>query len=264
MNAFPNRTATDCSRSENIMNAFHLGIRRATRFLRGLALGGLTAWLFAAPFVAQATVPVDQSPLVIQQPIPPNLVLMLDDSGSMGSDYMPDWGYIPGGTSADNLRYYGHNGTYYNPNVIYSPPPTADGGSYPDSPGLGDAFRDGFTDPSNTDDVTRYYGSYPYYTQLTANVNSSYDPTLGCASGDSLSTDPNHLGECQHAESPTYTYYKPNGSYYNLHLQRQRQTGPAVAKAGTPLETRVSVPARDVHVHLLHAERGDLSPGRNL
>ncbi|TAL97561.1 MAG: hypothetical protein EPN69_03050, partial [Rhodanobacter sp.] len=28
------------------------------------------------------------------QSVPPNLVLMLDDSGSMGWDYMPDWDYL--------------------------------------------------------------------------------------------------------------------------------------------------------------------------
>src|SRR3546814_7341786 len=36
------------------------------------------------------------------------------------------------------------NGAYYSPNVIYAPPLKADGSPYPDSPGLGNAYKDGF------------------------------------------------------------------------------------------------------------------------
>ncbi|NKZ37768.1 pilus assembly protein PilY [Oleiagrimonas citrea] len=167
--------------------------------------------MLGAPYAAQAAVPVDQSPLIIQQPLPPNLVLMLDDSGSMSSDFMPDWSYIPD-TSVDGLRYYGNNGTYYNPNLIYTPPPKADGTDYPNSPGLGNAFRDGFTDQStgNEVDITQYWGSYRYYETLTSNVQNNYDPVMSCHYGDVLSTDPNHQGECQHVESVSYRYYKPD------------------------------------------------------
>ena len=62
-------------------------------------------WMAAAPEPAPAaastsapasssTVAVDQQPLTVQPAIPPNIVLMLDDSGSMYWDYMPDWGYL--------------------------------------------------------------------------------------------------------------------------------------------------------------------------
>ncbi len=198
------------------MNAKHSHLSRAKRFLRGLLGAGLAVWLSGLPFAAHAAVPVDQSPLIIQQPIAPNIVLMLDDSGSMNSDYMPDWGYIPD-TSVDGLRYYANNGTYYNPNLIYTPPPKADGSDYPQSPGLDQAFRDGFTDQSTSHlvDITQYYGSYRYFEQMTSSAPTTYPPVLGCQPGDSLSTDPNHSGQCEHASSTSYTYYKPHGSRWN-------------------------------------------------
>lgn len=156
---------------------------------------------------AMAAVAVEQQPLIIQKPIAPNLVLMLDDSGSMDYDYMPD---DPVDSSLDGLRYSGNNGTYYNPNVVYSPPPTANGGSYPDSTDLGNAPKNGFDSGSTKTDVTTYGrydgGGFRYYESLTADVPSSYDPTVGCQPGDSLSTDPDHAGKCVHVEV-TWSYY---------------------------------------------------------
>jgi type IV pilus assembly protein PilY1 len=194
------------SESDTAMNATNTLKERAVRFLRSLFCVGLGVWMLGAPYAAQAAVPVDQSPLIIQQPIPPNIVLMLDDSGSMEWDYMPDKSYIAD-TSDDGMRYYGNNGTYYNPNLVYVPPSTADGGSYPQSPGLGNAFRDGFLDQSasHEEDVTQYYGSYRYYEHLTAQVPTSYKPTLGCAPGDYMGSG-SHQGECVHRTGSYYTY----------------------------------------------------------
>lgn len=154
---------------------------------------------------AMAAVTVEQEPLIIQKPIPPNLVLMLDDSGSMAWDYMPDQ---PADSTTNGLRYSGNNGTYYNPAVIYSPPPTAVGGRYPDSTDLGNAPGNGFDSSSTKYDVTRYSVAFRYYELLTAQVPSSYDPTLGCRSGDSMATDSGHAGQCAHVDSVTYTYYR--------------------------------------------------------
>lgn len=68
------------------------------------------------------TVPIDQQPLIVAKPLAPNIVLMLDDSGSMASDFMPD-----GMSSADDMdfRASSENGTYYNPDVLYVVPPQA-------------------------------------------------------------------------------------------------------------------------------------------
>ena len=142
------------------------------QFLRRALPAGLTVWLLGvAVSPTLAAVPVDQTPLIIQKPLPPNIVLMLDDSGSMDSDYMPD---TLSDTSLDGFRNAGVNGVYYNPGVTYSPPPKADGTSYPASPGLATAYKDGFLDTSLTD-VTQFTGGnkQPYFTKFTVTVSGS-------------------------------------------------------------------------------------------
>ncbi|HEV7123604.1 MAG TPA: hypothetical protein VGN24_09300, partial [Rhodanobacter sp.] len=92
------------------------------------------------------------------QPVPPNIVLMLDDSGSMAWDFMPDWAYL-----TDNgiygTRNSGINAVYYDPSRTYTPPPKAtatgtswesDGTWYPNSPGMTGAYTDGFAPPAAT------------------------------------------------------------------------------------------------------------------
>ncbi|GAO37782.1 type IV fimbrial biogenesis protein PilY1 [Sulfuricella sp. T08] len=75
--------------------------------------------------------------------IAPNIMLVLDDSGSMDWDYMPDYindsnpAYCRDSTStprqcaAGDPPYYANafNGVYYNPTIQYSPPLNADGTS---------------------------------------------------------------------------------------------------------------------------------------
>jgi type IV pilus assembly protein PilY1 len=96
--------------------------------------------------------------------VPPNVVLMLDDSGSMQYDYMPDWDYL---TTPNQwgARDPAVNGVYYNPaynqtgdatTAGYKPPPKADGTFYPDSPSFLAAYADGFTDTTHTKDVRQY------------------------------------------------------------------------------------------------------------
>lgn len=196
----------------NIM--FRLRSKVANFLTHLLATSLLVCAAGIAPAMA-ADVTVDQSPLIIQRSLPPNLVLMLDDSGSMDYDYMPDWGYMTSSTGKgsptdDQARNSTINGTYYNPAVTYTPPPKADGTSYPDSPGLTGAYKDGFRD-TNTTDVTNYTGKFPYYTRFSFVTTSTYAASTTCASGDTLQTSGTYKGQCQHSSggrNPTYTYYK--------------------------------------------------------
>ena len=58
----------------------------------------------------------------------PNLMFILDDSGSMGWDYLPDWANdnIPNISSSAELitlqSNADYNGVYYNPAIRYEPP----------------------------------------------------------------------------------------------------------------------------------------------
>ena len=153
----------------------------AQRFTRNVLI--LLAAL--APVLSvHAAVSVDQSPLILQKPLAPNIVLMLDDSGSMGWNYMPDQGYLlnPTGTEgngyprAEDYRAYNVNGIYYNPTITYAPAVDATGNAYPKS-----TFPDGYTDPfssTNTTNITTHNSTYPYGIEL-----SSISPTTSCPSG---------------------------------------------------------------------------------
>lgn len=111
----------------------------------GCAVGGsvLLATTHSAP------IDISQTPLVVSntESVFPNILFVLDDSGSMSWDYMPD--YVPiagcrssgaglgapatgnfalGCTNEAPYRVWQFNGMAYNPNVRYRPAATASGG----------------------------------------------------------------------------------------------------------------------------------------
>ena len=104
----------------------------------------LVASLFATTELLAATVTIATAPLVsaTTSQVLPNLMYILDNSGSMASDYMPDYvndinkcksTNVAGDFSASctygdppyNLSTY--NSIYYSPTITYSPPVNADG-----------------------------------------------------------------------------------------------------------------------------------------
>jgi type IV pilus assembly protein PilY1 len=170
----------------------------------------LSVWMLGVVYTPAlaATVTVDQSPLIIQRSLPPNVTLMLDDSGSMAWDYMPDWGYLSS-TTNDAVRNASVNGTYYNPGVSYSPPPKADGTTYPASTSLTSAYIDGFAGTGATD-ITQFTGgnssnakTFPYYTMFTIITTSTYVATgttkYSCPSGYS---GPDGSNNCTKTNAP--------------------------------------------------------------
>jgi len=103
--------------------------------------------LAPAAYAAQtdlATVPLITS---APQTVLPNLLYVLDDSGSMDSTYMPD--------DANNFAgKYGYaseqcNGVYYNPAITYSPPVTSTGTPYSNS-SFTSASTNGFNSSAST------------------------------------------------------------------------------------------------------------------
>lgn len=116
------------------------------------------ATLLALPVNAAITLPTD--PLTTGARVPPNVLFILDDSGSMAFDYMPDT--VPA-TSNVNVatRTYARNTVYYNPmnrEAIdnYAPWTTAGG-----SPMTGGTSYDAV------------YGSFNYASGTTINLGSS-------------------------------------------------------------------------------------------
>lgn len=88
-----------------------------------------------AASVALATAPLATS---TTSAVSPNLMLLMDDSGSMDWDHMPDDASDAGSAVSFSYGYYGLrssqcNQVYYNPSLTYLPPVNADGTSYADA-----------------------------------------------------------------------------------------------------------------------------------
>lgn len=182
------------------MNAHHQTPRPA--FIGGAFLRKTGALLAVLAAVATSLLPVqsamaavvtiDQQPLIIQKTLPPNIVLMLDDSGSMSWDFMPDICYLNGvdcnnGTiNNDAMIDASNNGVYYNPTISYSPPVKANGSFYPNAAGLTSAWVDGFHTSNGSVDLTSYNGNldtgYVNYSYVTSK-QKAFQYSTGAAAG---------------------------------------------------------------------------------
>ncbi len=153
--------------------------RKIARFPTLAGLLGLIAAILCVTSRIASAVPVDQRPLTTSTVLKPNLVLMLDDSGSMDWDYMPDWDYINRGTNADGYQNSKINFVYYDPNVIYTPPPKADGsGFFPNSPGMTKAYKNGFRNRADKVDVRDQGDRFSYSGLIdvwSSSENGSYN-----------------------------------------------------------------------------------------
>lgn len=98
--------------------------------------------------------------------VKPNVMFIIDDSGSMSWDFMPDnaedfqrssWSgsYRVGGASSHC------NGVYYNPNITYAPPVDANGNSYSNA-SFTDAWRDGYDTGDGTTDLSTNFRASSY------------------------------------------------------------------------------------------------------
>jgi type IV pilus assembly protein PilY1 len=112
---------------------------------------------FAAPLPAPAALTeLATSPLATSttSTVKPNVLLLLDNSGSMDWDHMPDDASDGGSAVSFVFGYYGIrssqcNQVYYNPLITYLPPLKADGTSYSDATYTG-AWDNGFNTGSGT------------------------------------------------------------------------------------------------------------------
>jgi type IV pilus assembly protein PilY1 len=191
---------------------------------------GVSVWLLGVAFtpaLAATTPVVEQAPLIIQKPLPPNIVLMLDDSGSMNWSVMPDYGYLSD-TSELGLINSDVNGVYYNPTVTYALPPKADGTLYPKA-SFSAALVNGFAAGGNTVDLSTYRGAYDTYngnyvgtpvkySTSVADVGAStYAPNSTCQSGTQASGT--YGGYCYFVDNSSvpavpFNFFASNGYFY--------------------------------------------------
>lgn len=145
---------------------------------RKLARKAIAALSFAAVAMsvsapAHAALSLSDTPLFLSVSVAPNIVMTLDDSGSMG------WGYVPDGISGDaGTRRFASshfNPMYYNPNVTYTIPKRHDGVTY--STTFNAAYRNGFDPSKGTVDLrTQYRVTRTYYNHDNADNAVALNP----------------------------------------------------------------------------------------
>ncbi len=112
-----------------------------------VGLGGLQGAIAAT--VDLASVPMVSG---VSKVVPPNVYFILDDSGSMDSEYMPD--SVSSNSSKNCYMNFGYNRIFYDPNVTYQVPKKADGTDYGPSSYTA-AKDDGFSSSSGTVDLSK-------------------------------------------------------------------------------------------------------------
>jgi type IV pilus assembly protein PilY1 len=110
-------------------------------------------------------------PVFLKETVPPNILLTLDDSGSMAWGYVPDSLSALGTTAAPTLRFLAANVNpiQYDPTEKYEAPPKADGTRFTTS--FTSAYLDGFRPGAGT-----------------VNLSTTYRPTITYTAGNTTQT----------------------------------------------------------------------------
>lgn len=140
--------------------------------------------VFGSPVVSN---PLDiaQQPLFLSTSVPPNLMFIIDDSGSMKWSYIPD-SILNRCSSTSSVaqrargRSHDFNKMYFNPNATYLPPLKADGTRYPNA-NFTSAYSDGYQNtggPTNLSTSFRHTWQFPH---VAATHNRAYCGEAGPA-----------------------------------------------------------------------------------
>ena len=205
----------------NIISRLH---HKPGSFFGRLLTTGVSIWLLGvvfSPVLAATPSPVvDQAPLIIQKPLPPNITLMLDDSGSMAWDVMPDWSSL-GSQTADALVSSDVNGVYFNPGTTYTPPLKADGSLYPNA-AFASALVNGFNAGSRVVDLSVYDGSSDssregyVKSSIAYSIGAGTDGYSASTCGNYDGTSTKYPGYCFDSDDTGSSDFKDsgNGNYY--------------------------------------------------
>lgn len=131
--------------------------------------------LLVANNVNAATLSLADQPLYLATTVAPNLTVILDDSGSMASGFVPD--SISGLSNTKRVRSSYFNSITYNPEIKYLAPPKADGSLYATT--FTNAYINGFDTTRGSLNLSTTYRltwSYaPSATSMSVGSNPSAD-----------------------------------------------------------------------------------------
>jgi len=133
-------------------------------------LAALLALVLACLPAAQAQLRIAQQPLLAASPPPPNVVMTIDDSGSMSYGYAPD---LVGQYKA-NAAYasFSYNPLYYNPYTQYVVPPNALGNPVSVT-SFNKAYYDGFNPNQGYVDLSCAFTPTFFYTPGSATTTQT-------------------------------------------------------------------------------------------
>lgn len=168
--------------------------------------------LLPAAAAFAATTDISNSPLAStsSSAVKPNIMFILDDSGSMDYAYLPD--SVGNSKSGNCYKNHLYNRIYYDPTSTYAPPVYADGTSYPNA-SYNAAKTDGFNASSGTTNLNNQFragsdgsGQQAYYYSYTGGGT----PTAGTCYNDNKYTKvsvPSTSAEAQNFAN-WYSYYR--------------------------------------------------------
>ena len=234
-------------------------MHRPLRIKTGIAAAAAALALLAGNAAAQYA--VSQLPTLTAAP-PTNVVVMMDDSGSMGWAFVPD----PDGGCTGTRRFNAanFNGLAFNPNIVYQSPIilTPTGATKLTSGGFNAAWIDGFnTTASNSQQVNLATGyqptasSAPGTTQQTYSPHPAQDLTLiGVSSaGDSVGSPCPYVGDTgngqgggqgnQFGPATGSNTLIPAAAYY--YVYDSTQTSPAACSAPNTTATSLNAASND-------------------
>ena len=148
------------------------GLRNAT-FRKAVVYGVLTSFLATSSLPSYAALTeLANAPLAstTSAQVKPNIMFILDTSGSMGWDFLPDSVNDSLGYSKIGYKHFRCNLIYYNPALSYTVPKKPDGTDFPNS--------------SFTGAPTNGFQNYPGAATTTVNISTSFKADLATTNAD--------------------------------------------------------------------------------
>jgi type IV pilus assembly protein PilY1 len=205
--------------------------------------------------IQAATTDLASSPMVTSSTssVLPNLMFILDDSGSMGWSYMPD---VVGNNFEGDYGYSSSqcNGVYYDPSITYQTPVDANGTSFPNATFTA-AWVDGFKTSSGTVNLSSSFrvdsdlSAQPaFYYKYTGTQTTSLQKNYYKTSGDFYKECNSQIGD---SGSPGYTVFtkvvvgaseqQNFANWYSYYRTRMLMMKSAAGRAFVPIDNRYRV-----------------------
>lgn len=208
--------------------------------LTPIAAAVIAACAFGQPTQSQAaSLAISQVPLYLGGTVEPNIMFVLDDSGSMDWSFMPDDIYSYHNTKRAKSSYY--NKIYYDPTATYLPPLDQDGVSLGNS-SFTAAWKDGYSSSRATNTVdlsssfrpTWYYAGYSneYSASAQAAFYYVFDSTNSNCNGSATDDDCYDLVRVSATSGPGGTDERTNfANWYSYYRDRMSAAKAGVSRA---------------------------------